>query len=169
MLGWIEVENATAAALADRDDAARRSGRFVTTLRAVDASGAPDSKRRGQRLDVVAADARRYLSRLPDDLDSVAVLEVRESCMAAPAWDGPPTWFHGDLYSGNLLARDGGLVAVIDLEGSGAGDPASDLIAAWWLFDESSRDTFLEAIGPDDASLRRGSGWALYMCIAAIP
>ena len=106
---------------------------------------------------------------LPGDIDQDEVLDVWESCLAAPAWDGPPTWFHGDLHSGNLLARDGELVAVLDFERCSAGDPASDLLTAWWLFNESGRSAFLETIDPDKASLNRGKGWALYMCIAGIP
>jgi aminoglycoside phosphotransferase (APT) family kinase protein len=106
---------------------------------------------------------------LPGDIDQAEVLDVWESCIATPAWDGPPTWFHSDLHSGNLLARDGELVAVLDFEGCSIGDPACDLIATWWLFDQTSRDTFLRTIDPDEVSLIRGKGWALYMCITGVP
>jgi hypothetical protein len=37
------------------------------------------------------------------------------------------------------------------------------------LFDQTSRDAFLGTIDPDEASLNRGKGWALYMCIVGIP
>jgi aminoglycoside phosphotransferase (APT) family kinase protein len=86
---------------------------------------------------------------------------------SAPQWDGPPSWFHGDLYVNNLLARDGELVAVIDFEGCSAGDPSIDLIASWWMFDRSSREVFRETIEPDDAQWRRAKGWALFMGISA--
>jgi aminoglycoside phosphotransferase (APT) family kinase protein len=168
VLGWIDGENATPAALSDLNHAAEQLGQFVLAMRAVDTEGAPDGNYRGKGLAGKDVDARRSLVQLPDDIDQAGVLAVWESCLAAPEWDGPPTWFHSDLHSGNLLARDGELIAVIDFEGCSIGDPSSDLIAAWWLFDESARDAFLRTIDPDDASLRRGMGWALFMCIAGI-
>lgn len=169
VLSWIPGENATPRTLSDLTDAATRLGEFVVALRGVGTAGGPGNHRRGHGLERKHADALRYILQLPDDIDRSAVRELWEACLLAPTWDGPPLWFHGDLHSGNLLALDGELTAVIDFEDCGVGDPASDLIAAWWLFDESSRDTFLGIIDPDDASLRRGMGWALYMCIAGIP
>lgn len=169
VLRWIQGENATPAVLLDLNRAAELLGRFVVALRAVDTQAAPAGSNRGHGLAGVDADVRRSLPQLPNDIDRLAVTEVWESCLAAPVWDGVPTWFHGDLHAGNLLARDGELVAVIDFEGSSVGDPASDLIAAWWLFEESDRDTFLDTVNPDGASIRRGMGWALSMCILAIP
>ena len=169
VLDWIEGENATQATLSDLTRASKRLGEFVLAMRAIGTSGAPSDHYRGKGLGAVDADARRYVAMLPDDIDKCEVLDVWESCVAAPEWNGSPTWFHGDLHSGNLLARDGELVAVLDFEGCSIGDPASDLIAAWWLFDKSSRDVFLGTIDPDKAELLRGKGWALYMCIAGIP
>ena len=40
--------------------------------------------------------------------------EVWEKAVAAPAWDGPPTWLHGDLHPANVVTRDGTLAGVID-------------------------------------------------------
>jgi aminoglycoside phosphotransferase (APT) family kinase protein len=169
VLGWIEGEHADPSTLSSLDRAAERLGRFILAIRAMGTEGAPDSSSRGRGLAGVDADARRFLGMLPDDIDQPEVLAVWESCLAAPEWGGQPTWFHGDLHSGNLLARQGELIAVLDFEGCGVGDPSSDLIAAWWLFDDASRETFFDTIGPDEASLLRGKGWALYMCIAGIP
>ena len=47
-------------------------------------------------------------------VDVDAVTEVWEAALAAPAWEKPPVWIHGDLEAGNLLARNGRLSAVID-------------------------------------------------------
>jgi aminoglycoside phosphotransferase (APT) family kinase protein len=41
------------------------------------------------------------------------------------------------------------------------GDPAYDLLAAWALFDTSGRERFRASLGVDDATWRRGRGWAL--------
>jgi aminoglycoside phosphotransferase (APT) family kinase protein len=48
---------------------------------------------------------------------------VWDEAVAAPPWNGPPTWHHGDLLPGNLIIREGKLVAVIDFGGLGVGDP----------------------------------------------
>jgi aminoglycoside phosphotransferase (APT) family kinase protein len=37
---------------------------------------------------------------------------------------------YGDIASGNLLVKDGGLAAVINFRTSGVGDPARDLVIA---------------------------------------
>jgi aminoglycoside phosphotransferase (APT) family kinase protein len=55
---------------------------------------------------------------------------------AALAWPGPPVWIHGDPATGNLLAREGRLSAVIDFGTIAVGDPATDLIAAWSFLDD---------------------------------
>lgn len=169
VLSWIPGDNATPASLSDLNRTAEQLGEFVLALRKVGTEGAPDGSYCGHGLAGRDADARRAIGQLPDGFDRSALIEVWESCLAAPVWNGEPTWFHSDLHSGNLLARDGDLVAVIDFEGCSVGDPSSDLIAAWWLFAEPSRITFRETVNPDEASWRRGKGWALYMAVAAIP
>jgi aminoglycoside phosphotransferase (APT) family kinase protein len=46
---------------------------------------------------------------------------------SSPVWPHSPVCIHGDLQSGNLLAREGRLHAVIDFGGLGVGDPQSTL------------------------------------------
>lgn len=76
---------------------------------------------------------------------------------------------HGDLFPGNLLARQGRLSAVIDFGGLGVGDPACDLIPAWNLFSGQARDVFRAALPADDATWARGRGWALSIALIALP
>ncbi len=52
--------------------------------------------------------------------------------------------------------------AVIDFGTSGVGDPACDLAIAWSLFAGESRDAFLAALRPGDATWARGRGWTLW-------
>ena len=169
VLSWIQGDNASQANLWNLHRTAEQLGEFVLALREVGTAGAPDGSYRGHGLAGRDADAHRAIEQLPADFDQGALKRVWESCHSAPVWNGDPAWFHSDLHSGNLLARDGDLVAAIDFEGCSVGDPSSDLIAAWWLFDSSSRITFREAINPDEPSWRRGKGWALFMAVAAIP
>ena len=92
-----------------------------------------------------------------------------ESALAAPAWEGPAVWIHGDLFSGNLLATDGHLSAVIDFGCLGIGDPACDVMPAWSYLPPEARDTFREGLVIDDASWERGRGWALSFGLIALP
>jgi aminoglycoside phosphotransferase (APT) family kinase protein len=73
---------------------------------------------------------------------------------AAPA-------FHGDFHTGNLLAADGRLSAVIDFGGLGAGDPATDLQIAYTLLEPAPRAAFRAALDLDEATWARGRGWTL--------
>lgn len=170
VLGWIEGTNATASTVDSLDEAARTLADFVVALRGVSTLGAPEGgSYRGFGLAKADRSFRRWTARLPADVDRGAVLRSWEACLEAGEWTGPPTWFHSDLHSANLLARNGALVAVIDWEGVTVGDPSSDYVAAWWLFDAKSRETFRRAVQAHDADWRRGMGWALHMAVAAIP
>ncbi|MFI5894776.1 phosphotransferase [Actinoplanes sp. NPDC051513] len=86
---------------------------------------------------------------------------VWEAALAAPGWDRPPVWFHGDFHTGNLLTVDGRLSAVIDFGGLGVGDPARDMRIAFTLMSAGPRGVFREALEVDDATWARGRGWAL--------
>ncbi|HSP74052.1 MAG TPA: phosphotransferase, partial [Gaiellaceae bacterium] len=88
---------------------------------------------------------------------------------AAPGWDGPPVWVHGDLMPGNLLVRSGRLAGVIDWGLLGVGDPACDLLVAWTLLGPEQRHAFRAGLDVDDASWERGRGWALVTALNAIP
>lgn len=56
-----------------------------------------------------------------------------EQAVAAHAWAGAPVWIHGDLHPANVVVSDGTLSGVIDFGEMCAGDPATDLAAAWLL------------------------------------
>ncbi|MET4783444.1 phosphotransferase [Glaciihabitans sp. UYNi722] len=79
-------------------------------------------------------------------------------------------WFHGDVSTGNLLVGDDGeLTGAIDFGTSGVGDPACDLVIAWQLFDDPSREMFRARMDADDAMWARARGWAIWkaMIVAA--
>ena len=169
IVGWIEGENATGETLDNLSDAAEALGRFVVALRSVDAADGPIGNYRGHGLLGRDLPTRHAIDQVADEFDRSRLLDVWEEALAVPSWSGPPTWFHGDLHSGNLLASGGALHAVIDFEGCSVGDPSSDLIAAWWLFDRASRDVFRATIEAGDDEWRRGRGWALSVALVALP
>jgi aminoglycoside phosphotransferase (APT) family kinase protein len=169
-LGWIEGEAADRSTLQDLHAAASALGEFVVELRRCPTGGAPqDGNYRAFGLANADADMRRWVDELPDDIDSRAVLGVWESCLSVGEWRGPPMWLHSDLRGDNLIANDGRLVAVIDWEGCTVGDPSADYLAAWWLFDGDSRETFSRASHAEQADWLRAKGWALHMAVGAIP
>jgi aminoglycoside phosphotransferase (APT) family kinase protein len=102
-------------------------------------------------------------------LDAGAVTAAWAAALQAPAWDGPPVWLHGDLQSGNLLAVQGRLRAVIDFGGLGVGDPACDVMTAWLFLSAETRDVFRAALPVDDATWSRARGWALSVGLIALP
>jgi aminoglycoside phosphotransferase (APT) family kinase protein len=135
-------------------------GRFVAELRSVDATGAP----RGYRsvsLRTREPEFREWTAAARGLIDTAAVLAAWDEALAAPEWDGPPVWSHGDLLPGNVLTRDGRLRAVLDFGTAGVGDPACDALAGWALLDAPARRVFRLEAGFDDATWARGRGWAL--------
>jgi aminoglycoside phosphotransferase (APT) family kinase protein len=71
--------------------------------------------------------------------------------------------------SGNLLAKQGRIQAVIDFGCLGVDDPACDLLVAWNLFSADARAVFRRALSVDEATWARGRGWALSVSLIALP
>ena len=103
------------------------------------------------------------------NVDLEAASRVWTESLNAPVWDKPPVWLHGDLQSGNLLAVDGRLSAIIDYGCLGVGDPACDVMAAWIYLTSETRDLFRELLQVDDAMWARARGWALSFALIALP
>jgi aminoglycoside phosphotransferase (APT) family kinase protein len=165
---WLDGDTATPERIADEYEVATELAQFVDALQRVDTTGAPPSHR---GLPLVQQDvaARAALAELHETIDTDAALAAWESALATPDWDGPPTWLHGDLQAGNLLAREGRLSAVIDFGCFGVGDPACDFMVAWTYFSADTRDVFRAALPIDDATWARGRGWALSIGLIALP
>jgi aminoglycoside phosphotransferase (APT) family kinase protein len=107
------------------------------------------------------------------------VLRGWDAALAAPGYDGPPLWLHGDLHPANVLVNDGQVSGVIDFGDITAGDPASDLSVAWMLLPLGFHASFWSAyqaaggsrvswgsrVQPGDALRARARGWALNLAI----
>jgi aminoglycoside phosphotransferase (APT) family kinase protein len=170
---WLEGESASLDRIADPGHLAITLAEFIAALRRIDASGGPPPSEhnfyRGVPLALRDDRTRSALEELHGIVDVGAATAVWEAALAAPAWQEPPVWIHGDLQAGNLLAVDGRLSAVIDFGGLGVGDPACDLIAAWNLLPAEARGSFRRALRVDDASWARGRGWALSIALIGLP
>lgn len=170
---WLAGENATLARLADPRQAATMLARFVGALQRIDTIDGPRAGAhnggRGVPLAQRDAPTRAAIAALHGMIDTAAAAAAWAAALRVPAWSGPPVWVHGDLQSGNLLAIDGRLSAVIDFGCLGVGDPAADLHVAWNLFTAEARAVFHAALAVDDATWARGRGWALSTALIALP
>ena len=170
---WLEGENATIEYIVDPGQAATELAQFIAALQRIDPTGGPPSGPhnffRGAPLAMRDSLTRAAIATLHGTLDADAVTAAWEAAIQAPVWRGQPVWIHGDLQSGNLLAQQGRLSAVIDFGGLGVGDPACDLIVAWNLLSAETRGIFRAALSVDDATWARGRGWALSIGLIALP
>jgi aminoglycoside phosphotransferase (APT) family kinase protein len=91
---------------------------------------------------------------------------VWDDAAAAPAWQGPRVWVHGDLHPANVVVADGTLAGVVDFGAVFAGDPAWDLAAAWVLLPAGGAARLFDGYGTaDEATVRRARGLAAMKCL----
>ncbi|GAA4924296.1 aminoglycoside phosphotransferase (APT) family kinase protein [Actinomycetospora succinea] len=169
-------EDATTAPIPDHHAVARDLAAVVLALRSLPWPGpepGPENGGRGAPLATRDEEVRNALAALRADpepgIDLAGAAAVWRDALAAPPHDGAPVWLHGDLLPGNLLVRDGRLSAVIDWGCLAVGDPAVDLLPAWTLLSPAARATFRAALDVDDATWRRGRGWAVSFGLVALP
>lgn len=68
-----------------------------------------------------------------------------------------------------MIVRDGGLAGVIDFGHMCAGDPATDLSAAWILLPTGAAKRFFDAYQhADEATITRARGWAVRRTLGLI-
>ncbi|MEV1022901.1 aminoglycoside phosphotransferase family protein [Streptomyces sp. NPDC050264] len=157
---WLPGAIPVVGSLAEPEALAGDLAAFVAALRRIETAGAPVAYR-GRPLTGRDSDTREVLGRLAGAIDSDAALAVWDAAVRAPRGPLPDVWLHADLQPGNLLVDDGRLSAVIDFECMGTGDPAVDLIVAWYVLDAGARQVFRASLGADADAWARGRGWAL--------
>ena len=168
---WLDGAPYGDGVVADERAAARSLAGMVRELAALDPTVGPSAGRAPLRS--LDAATRAALERADGAFDAGAALACWDRALDAPAWDGVPTWIHGDLMRPNLLLRGGRLVAAIDFGGTGAGDAAMDGVAAWSVFGRSGRAAFRAALERDprfDAGTwDRARGYALHQAALIVP
>ena len=166
---WLPGSDASGG-VADAERLAVDVAAFLKALRSVATTGAPVARAgsRGGPVDAYDEGVRRSVAALGERVDGAAALRVWHDALAAPAWDGPALWLHGDLLPGNVLLVGGRLTAVIDWSCLTTGDPAYDLLPAWSMFAGASRTRFRTELSVDDATWRRGRGFALWQAVTAL-
>jgi aminoglycoside phosphotransferase (APT) family kinase protein len=158
---WVEGEPADHAPIT-RTDAAETLAGFLRALHQQAPAAAPANPTRGIPLAAAQDGFTSSLHVIADDASADAARETWEKAVAAPAWHGAPTWLHGDLHPANVVVRDGTLAGVIDFGELCAGDPATDLSAAWILLPAGTASRFFDAYAEaDEATVARARGWAV--------
>lgn len=163
---WVEGEPADRAPIT-RIDAAEILAEFLAALHDRAPADAPSNPTRGIPLAGLPADGAFEVIAAHPSADSAR--EVWEKAVAAPVWQGAPLWLHGDLHPANVIVQDGMLAGVIDFGEMSAGDPATDLSAAWILLPAGAASRFFDAYGQtDDATITRARGWAVLRALGLI-
>jgi aminoglycoside phosphotransferase (APT) family kinase protein len=166
---WLGGEPASAGRIADPVRFAVDLAGFLTALRSIDPAGGPGPGKhnwfRGGTLRTYGGQTQNALAELDGHVDTGLAREIWNSALDA-RWEGPDSWFHGDVAEGNLLLHDGQLAAVIDFGTCGVGDPACDLAIAWTLLTAEGRRAFRERLPAGEAEWARGRGWALWKTLA---
>lgn len=114
-----------------------------------------DGRSRGGPLRPKDAYVQRALDACGLLVDTARWPESGPTASGAAPHAGREVWVHADVMPGNLLVRDGRLVAVIDLGAVAVTDPAVDLMPAWNLLPLRARSTYRRTLLP---TTRRGSG-----------
>lgn len=169
IVAWVHGEPGDRAPITHAPDAADRLAGFLDALHLKAPNEAPRNPVRGVPLDVLAEKFHTRLEAVAPLVDAVAARAVWDDAASAPGWEGPPLWLHGDLHPANVVVADGTLGGVIDFGELCAGDPATDLAAAWTLLPVGAVPRFFAAYASaDHATVRRARGWAALVGIGMV-
>ncbi len=73
----------------------------------------------------------------------------------------PETWLHADLHPRNVLTIAGHMKGVIDWGDMCAGDPCTDLAAAWLFFEPEDHHAIWDVYEPTTQLLDRARAWTV--------
>ncbi|MFF1651721.1 aminoglycoside phosphotransferase family protein [Streptomyces sp. NPDC058240] len=168
---WVPGEPADRAPIS-QDRAADTLAGFLKALHVKAPTEAPVSPDRGVPLKTLTDTFRKALEEVASEgvaADLRNIQDVWDEALAAPDWEDPPVWLHGDLHPANVVVADGTLSGVIDFGDMCAGDPAVDLAAAWVLLPEGAAARFFDAYAhADEATIRRARGLAALKSLVLI-
>ncbi|MFD7617922.1 aminoglycoside phosphotransferase family protein [Streptomyces sp. NPDC059802] len=161
IMTWVHGEALDHTSISRGDHAADTLAGFLRALHVEAPAEAPASSDRGGHPKECTDGFEKFLQAVaPGDI-AADVRAVWDDAVAAPEWEGPPVWVHGDLHPANVVVSDGTLSGVIDFGDMFAGDPAWDLAAAWVLLPTGAASRFFDVYAlADEATIRRARGLA---------
>lgn len=158
---WVPGQPADREPVGDAASAAHL-GRFLRALHQRAAADAPANRDRGVPLAALASHFEDCFEACAPVALADGLRAVWSDALAAASWNGAARWLHADLHPANVVVADGTLAGVIDFGEMCAGDPATDISAAWLLLPSGLVPAFVAAYGPvDRATMRRARGWAV--------
>ncbi len=162
---WIEGESLNQNPDVNLNQLANDLGQFLLEFEAADANGGPAAGPhnfyRGASLSDYDHEMQEALPKIKDKKQAEIATKLWQDAMSSE-WEKMPVWVHGDIATGNLLIKDGGLEAVIDFGQLAIGDPACDLVIAWNFFDAESRAIFKQKMNLDKNTWIRAMGWCFW-------
>lgn len=167
---WIEGKTLSCAET-DLVAFAAALGAALSRLHRVDPAGGPlpgkDNLWRGGPLSHYDEEVVHSLAALRGTMDCNTPHAIWRRALAGASCHAK-VWVHGDVAPGNLLLRDGRLLAIIDWGQFCVGDPACDLAICWTSFDPEARAAFRNALAVDAETWARGAGWALWKALIVL-
>ncbi|GFE19238.1 phosphotransferase [Streptomyces glebosus] len=161
IMTWVPGEPLDFTSISRSDHAADTLAGFLTALHVEAPADAPISSDRGAHPKKYTDGFDHFFEAVALDGIADAVRAVWDDAVAAPEWEGPPVWVHGDLHPANVVVSDGTLSGVIDFGDMCAGDPAWDLAAAWVVLPAGGAARFFDVYArADEATIRRARGLA---------
>ncbi len=165
VMTWVPGLALDRASITRGEHAADTLASFLRALHVPAPADAPGDTGRGAHPRDCTEGLERFVTSLDADTieaDVVALRAVWDDAVAAPGWEGPPVWVHGDLHPANVVVADGTLAGVVDFGDLFVGDPAVDLAAAWVLLPAGTAARFFAAYATaDEATVRRARGLAV--------
>ena len=136
----------------------------LLTLQAVPTDGAPPAGaqnfHRGGDLGAYDTETRDLIATL-NEPQRQAAKTIWDRARASH-WDAPGLWLHGDMSEGNILMQAGRFAGLLDFGLCGVGDPSSDLVPYWTIFEGAARAAFRDRLDLDEATWERAAGGALW-------
>lgn len=166
--GWVHGTPADLAPIERGPHAAEILAGFLAALHHEAPDDAPNKSQQGGPLRESTEDLERRFAAMEPGEAVDRMREVWHDAVAAPDWDGPPVWVHGDMHPANVVVAEGTLTGVVDFGELFAGDPALDLAAAWVLLPEGAAARCFEVYGADKDTIRRARGRALVKSLVLI-
>ncbi|MFB6858630.1 aminoglycoside phosphotransferase family protein [Streptomyces sp. NPDC056341] len=161
VMTWVDGTPLDHGSISRVEHAADTLAAFLKALHVEAPADAPVDTVRGVHAEGCAETFEEFFQAVAPSHIADQVRAVWDEAVAAPAWQGPPVWVHGDLHPANVVVADGTLAGVVDFEDVFAGDPAWDLAAGWVLLPEGGAARFFDVYAQvDQATVRRARGLA---------
>jgi aminoglycoside phosphotransferase (APT) family kinase protein len=141
---WVHGEPADHVPISSPRAAGTLAG-FLRALHRTAPGEAPANPDRGVPLEVLGPGFDEWFPVVASSNVAAGVRRTWEQAVAAHAWQDAPVWIHGDLHPANVVVTGGTLSGVIDFGEMCAGDPATDLAAAWLLLPAGTATRFFDA------------------------